>query len=243
MRRNRFSRLVAALLTLSATVSCVHPEKFNTPPEYVPPAHLAVRIEGSSMDLAGREINLEPGDSMRIRAVVENRPDSYSTPVITAADPSRLELLADGAYNVRRFGTLSLTATAVAKSPSEQPQTLIAFSKINMVCTAEMRVGIVLTVLDSVSGAPVASEKHRLVRSTGAARVDSARVISPINLVLSGVTPIGEGRWGIAAGAPGPWTVEVEADGYRAWRRDGVLVSSGLCGVITAQLTARLAPL
>jgi hypothetical protein len=239
MCRNRFCRLAAALLIVAE--ACVQPAKVDSPPEYVPPAHLAVRIEGSSMDLAGREINMVPGDSMRLRAVVENRPEAYSAPVITASDASRLELMANGAYNVRRVGTLSLTATAVAKSSSEQPQTLIAFSKISMVCTAEMRAGIVLTVLDSVSGAPLASEKHRLVRSTGAARVDSARVVTPANLILAGVTPIGEGRWGIAAGAPGPWTVEVEADGYRAWHRDGVLVSSGLCGVITAQVTARLA--
>ncbi len=241
MRSNRFSLLVPAMLAVA--VACVQPAKIDSPPEYVPPAHLAVRIEGSAMDIAGQEINMTPGDSLRLRAIVENRSEAYGTPVITSADPSFLELLPDGTYRVKRFGTLNLTATALAKSPNEQPQTLSAFSTLRLVCTAEMRAGIRLTVRDSVTGALIPSARAQRFRVTSATRVDSAVVSASGTLILSGsITPGGDGKW-ILWESPGTWSVDFDAAGYRPWRRDAVVVPAGLCHAIAVDLTANLQPL
>ncbi len=243
MRLSRKRLQLSALLTFVATAACSLPSSIDSPPADAPPAHLTLRVKGWDMDLDGREVNLVPNDSLRLHAFVENRPDAYSTPVISASDPTILEPLSDGTYNVRHFGTLNLTATALAKSPSQQPQVLTATAKINLACTAEMRPGIVLTVLDSVSGAPMALERTRRVRATSASRVDSVAVLPSGSLILGGVIPIGDGRWGFAMENPGIWSVEVEVEGHRAWRQDGIAVSRGLCHVITTNVAARLGPL
>ncbi|MBI5601172.1 MAG: hypothetical protein HY944_06360 [Gemmatimonadetes bacterium] len=234
----------SCLLAFVATAACDLPVVVHTPPAETPPAHLRLHVVDWGQDLNGSEIYLTPNDSLRLRAVVENRPDVYGTPVISASDPTILELLSDGTYNVRHFGTLELTATALAKAPQVQPQRLTATAKINLVCTAEMRPGIVLTVRDSLSGALVPSLGTRRIRAASATRVDSI-VVSPTgSLVLGGgAYPAGEGLWAFAMESAGVWSVDVEADGYRAWRGEGIAVSRGVCHVITVRVTARLRPL
>jgi hypothetical protein len=243
MFRTGFILRVTALLSTAAVFACGdNPVVIGTNPPAVQP-HLRVQVKGLDLDLAGREITLTPGDSLVVQAFVENRPEAYGVPEISASDPSMIERLSDGTYIVRRAGTLNLTATAFAKSSSEQPPLLMESARINIACTADMRAGLVLAVRDSVSGASVANEKTRRVRATGATRVDSATVSPTGALVTSGVFPGGDGRWSLAWESAGTWSVEIDADGYGPWRQDGIVVPRGICHVMTVNITARLSPI
>jgi len=237
---NRFIVRIPALFAGAAALSCA--DIVETHPTSVQP-HIRIQTSGLDLDLAGREITLGAGDSLLLVAVVEHRPEAYDVPEIKAADPSMLERVGDGIYNVRRTGTLDVTATAFAKSPTEQPRFLMESARINAACTLEMRAGILLTVRDSITGTIVMSDKTRRIRATSASRTDSA-VVSPSGTpTFSGVVPAGDGRWALAMENAGSWTVQMEADGYRLWRQDGIVVTRGLCHVKTLNVTARLQPL
>ncbi len=208
-------------------------------PDSVPVPHLSLRTD-FGLELLQGEVNLTPGDSLILLATVEGSPADYGVPWITATDTAALQPRHDGTALVRRSGELSLTVTAVPKVPSARTPLLSASARLRLVCTAEMRAGILLTVLDSISGAPVTTLSTRRIRATSASRVDSAIVSPSGSLTLAGVIPTGDGLWGFAMESAGIWSVEVEADGYRAWRGDGIAVSGGLCHVITQRVVARL---
>ena len=94
------------------------------------------------------------------------------------------------------------------------------------VCTDDLRAGLVVTVRDSVTGAPVSGA--RVVARTGAT-ADTAR--SPLNGISA-----------LAYEKAGTYEVTVEQAGYRPWTRANVQVTRDECHVRTVSLTALLQP-
>lgn len=228
----------AAILTFLLS-GCAASTEPSDPPESVPVPHLSLRTD-FGLELLQGEINLTPGDSLILRATVEGTPADYGVPWITATDTAALQPRNDGTAVVRRSGELNLTVVAQPKVATSRTPVLSANARLHVSCTAEMRAGIILTIFDSISGAPVASLSTRRIRATSDSRVDSIVVSPSGSLVQGGVMPIGEGWWAFAMETPGIWSVEVEADDYRTWRGEGVAVTRGICHVITARVVAKL---
>ncbi len=110
--------------------------------------------------------------------------------------------------------------------------TLVVLSAIacseSVVCTADFRYGISVSVEDSVSGASVASGARLVVR-------DGAYFESTSQVWVGDVL--------LAAGErPGLYIVVVSKSGYRDWTRTNVRVEDDGCHPVGVHLTARLQP-
>jgi len=235
--RHNGLRVVAFFACLLA--GCSASTEPSDPPESTALSHLSLKA-GSGPELLLGDIHLVPGDSLILRATVVGYPADYGVPSISATDTSALHPRNDGTAVVRRTGELSLTVVALPKVVSARTPVLSANARLHLACTAEMRAGIILTVVDSATGSPVASETTRRIRASSSTRVDSIVVSPSGSFVLGGVIPIGDGLWGFARESSGSWSVEVEAAGHRPWRTDGIVVSEGLCHVITQPVVAKL---
>ena len=101
-------------------------------------------------------------------------------------------------------------------------------SSTDVVCTQELRPGILVTARDSVSGAPAGD------RAIAVAIDGYLSVAQPGVRRTEGVT------FAFAAERPGTYAVRVEQTGYRPWERTDVRVRAGECHVRTVRLTALL---
>jgi hypothetical protein len=101
-----------------------------------------------------------------------------------------------------------------------------------IVCTDHVQPGIVVTIVDSVTGDP------RAAQSSGVAQegsfTDSLRPLG-----FDGQPPVMVSRHAADERA-GIYRVTVHAPGYRDWERSGLRVSSGDCHVQTRAVIARL---
>lgn len=106
--------------------------------------------------------------------------------------------------------------------------------EITDACTTSVEPGIVVTIEDAVTGAPLAGGARGAVHE--GAYVDS-------------LTPYGgDGAGGIVSRAAayersGLYAVAVEHPGYESWEESGVRVRQNGCHVGTVDLTAALEPL
>jgi hypothetical protein len=114
------------------------------------------------------------------------------------------------------FGTLGLMALGACTSNTDP-----------VICTADLRAGLVVTVLDSASGQAIASSS--LVVARQGTFADTARVSSAAT-------------YGLLYERAGVYDVTVSHAGYRDWHRSGVTVPADRCHVQTVALTARLQP-
>jgi hypothetical protein len=94
-----------------------------------------------------------------------------------------------------------------------------------IVCTLEARPGLQVTVVDSVSSAPITSALT--ITATDGAYADTAKFITG-------------GSAGLAYERAGIYTVEVTAASYLVWRQSQVSVTKGICHVNTVSLSAKL---
>ncbi len=101
-----------------------------------------------------------------------------------------------------------------------------------LICTAEARAAISLTVVDSLTGQPTAFT-GLFARAVDGTYTDST---------TSFFTNTGNGYVGagLAYERKGTYTVTVRASGYQDWIKTGVNVTAGECHVNGAVLTARL---
>lgn len=102
----------------------------------------------------------------------------------------------------------------------------------DVVCTADFRYGLNVTVLDAATGAAV--PRPLLIIATDGAYADTAQFArdpGPVPVVAP---------WPLAGERAGRYTVRVRATGYQEWRQEGVVVSRDVCHVIPVSLTARL---
>ena len=105
--------------------------------------------------------------------------------------------------------------------------------QLTPVCTTEARPGIVVTVVDSVTGDVPATAT--LIARSGT-YVDSVmRFRQPV--VVNGPPVL---LIGTAVERPGTYDVVVRSPGYRDWTRTGVRVTGNQCHVRLTELTARL---
>lgn len=96
------------------------------------------------------------------------------------------------------------------------------------ICTTEARVGIQVSVRDSLSGLPAAGGAVAVIQDQSF--IDTLRAIPfADSLMLYG-----------AYERPGVYTVLITKSGYRNWLRTNVVVNKDECHVITVQLDARL---
>jgi hypothetical protein len=93
-------------------------------------------------------------------------------------------------------------------------------------CTDELRPGIVVTVRDSVTNAPVSG----------------ARVVARTATIADTSRSQPNGVYPLVSEKPGTYAVTVEQTGYRPWARANVKVTSDECHVKTVSLTALLQP-
>lgn len=214
---------VIALLLAGCSVS-VEPAD---PSAIVPLSHLSLRTD-SGLELLQGEINLVPGDSLLLRATVVGSPGDYGVPTITASDPAVLESRPDGTAAVRRAGELNLSLIALPKIASPRTPVLSANTRLRLLCTMEMRPGLSLALQDSVSGQSLSGTGSMKLRVTSPAFTDS--LVAPT--LIAG--------WSTAWERSGTYSLTADVDGYQPWRRDAVVVSSGLCHVITQRVVAKL---
>ena len=100
------------------------------------------------------------------------------------------------------------------------------------VCSPTLGEAIAIVVRDAQTGAPLAAEARGVVQD--GAYVDSLR-LEPLQQPT---------EWMLVGGGnrAGTYTVVVERQGSRPWRRTGVVVGRGVCGVSTVTLVADLEP-
>jgi hypothetical protein len=110
---------------------------------------------------------------------------------------------------------LAYAAMACTKKPAEE----------QVMCTMEARSALAIVVVDSATGAGLASAAMAVV--TEGAFTDTLRGVDSL---LSGVHE-----------RAGTYRVEVTAPGYQPWMREGVLVTRDVCHVQTVSLRAPLA--
>lgn len=98
-----------------------------------------------------------------------------------------------------------------------------------LVCTAEARSGLAVTVRDSVSGLILADQVTAVARD--GAYADTARS----SLISSGI-------YSLAVERAGTYDVTVDHPSYHQWHRAGVTVTRDECHVQTVSLLARMQP-
>lgn len=109
-----------------------------------------------------------------------------------------------------------------AECPTSNPE---------LVCTAEFRYGLNVTVVDSLTGAPV-PRPILIVASEGAYSDTSKYALQPGDIQLA--------SWPLLGERPGVFTVLVRAAGYQDWVQSDVRIGRDACHVIPVALTARL---
>ncbi|MCM2317162.1 MAG: hypothetical protein NDJ92_18605, partial [Thermoanaerobaculia bacterium] len=151
--RNDLRAIAASACLLASCTAFIEP---SDPSPGIPLSHLSLKA-GLGPELLLGDTYLTPPDSLILRATVEGHPDDYGIPVITATDTAALQSRNDGTAVVRRPGEVNLTVVAQPKVVSARTPVLSANARLHVACTADMRAGVNLTVLDSLSGAPVAT--------------------------------------------------------------------------------------
>lgn len=122
----------------------------------------------------------------------------------------------------RTFVTLAATCGTFVASACSSP-----------VCPDEVYPGIVVSVIDSVTGEPAAAGATGMVVDGSYSELMSAHRIDGNGKILS---------LAAATGREGTYSVTIEKPGYETWFLDGIQVSEGLCSVETVELNARLQP-
>lgn len=101
------------------------------------------------------------------------------------------------------------------------------------VCTTEARAGIVISVVDSATGSPIACGAHAVITAPGFAEdVDNT-------------PPLPCDDRSAIAGAyerPGTYSVTVSRQGYYDLTMNDIVVTAGVCHVNTASVEARMIP-
>lgn len=110
---------------------------------------------------------------------------------------------------------------------------LAACKETPLTCPLILGPSVAVTIRDSVTGAFAASGAVVLAYST----VYSDTVYVPFNRPDLDAQPVSLGT-----GQSGPFLITVDKVGYREWMKTEVTVRSGVCGLETTQLTARLQP-
>lgn len=95
------------------------------------------------------------------------------------------------------------------------------------ICTTEARPGLMVDVVDSITGAPAGS--GAMIIATSGSYADTARY-----------TEAYPSPYPLAHEAAGTFVVTVKQEGYRPWSRSGIRVDKGDCHVRTVAVTARL---
>lgn len=179
-------------------------------------------------ELNGTHITYSAEDSLIVRASVIGDSAAYTTPTISAADPTMIESRPDGSARVLRSADIALIATATARSSRARPAMLQATGTLTVVCAMYAVAGVSLNMVDSVSGAAPSGPGVMRLKVTDGTYSDSLRTVTLIN------------NWWAAMERAGTYTATVDADGYLPWRQDGIVVTRGLCHVRKVSVTARL---
>jgi hypothetical protein len=108
----------------------------------------------------------------------------------------------------------------------------VAPSGPGVLCTAEFRFGLNVTVVDSISGANV--PRPILIVATEGTYSDTSKA------ALNAQDNIPFASWPLVGERAGTYTVLVRAAGYQDWQRNGVRIDRDACHVIPVALTARL---
>jgi len=110
---------------------------------------------------------------------------------------------------------------------------LVAFVVVangcGQVCTAILKPGIFLTIVDGATGNPIEGEVTVIVTDGS-----YSETVNPPFFPPGARTAV------LAAERPGTYRVEVQAAGYLPWVMSGVRVTRDDCHVETVALTARL---
>jgi hypothetical protein len=130
------------------------------------------------------------------------------------------------------LATIALGLGAAACSSTSTAETL---PPSGVICTGEFRMGLVVKVVDSLTGGP--PPQATLIATTSGAR-DSIGPLAPFKAFADSAPAI---YLSAAGERPGTYSLFVTAPGgYRDWRKDGVVVTKDACHVQTVKLEARL---
>jgi len=214
-------------LAIAIALSCAACGSLTGAADQTTSSYIDLRIDPGPA-INGLNIAYGAGDSLIIRASVMGDPAAYATPTISAADPTTIEVRPDGSARALRPATLVLSATAAAKSSRTRPAMLQATGTLSLACTMEARAGINVGIVDSVSAAAPSGLGVMRLKVTDGTYSDSLRTVTLL------------GNWASAWERSGSFTATIDADGYLPWRKDGIVVTRGLCHVRPTSVTARL---
>lgn len=103
---------------------------------------------------------------------------------------------------------------------------------VGPVCVDTRELGLLVSVVDSITGGPVVTENEVVAIDGSYADTATATLDRSETQALAG----------LATERPGTYHVETTAEGYRPWAKDGVRVSDGECHVQTVELEALMQP-
>lgn len=215
------------ILAVATALSCAACSSLTGATDSTSDSYVSLRADPGPL-LNGANITSVAGDSLILRATVVGDPDSYETPTVSAADPTMIESRSDGSARVLRPATLVLTAIAAAKSSRTRPATLRATGTLSLACEMYAAAAVNLAIVDPSAGVALSGLGVMRLKVTDGAYSDSLRTVTLINY------------WWAALERAGTYTATVDADGYQPWRKDGIVVTRGLCHVRPVSVTARL---
>lgn len=125
-------------------------------------------------------------------------------------------------------GCLTALAFACRSSSTDQD----GAERNDVVCTADFRYGLNVTVLDATTGAAV--PRPILIIATEGTYADTSQI------ALSTGSAPAFAAWPLLGERAGKYSVRVRATGYQEWRQDDVVITRDVCHVIPVALTARL---
>jgi hypothetical protein len=108
---------------------------------------------------------------------------------------------------------------------------------VGVICTAEAKAGLVISIEDSLSGSKGPFAGVNYVAREGTAFSDST-LVAAVPAQVSGLAF----SVGLAYERVGTYAVTVKATNYRPWTKSGVVVAKDACHVIPVSLVARLVP-
>lgn len=230
--RRRTPLPLAVALALAALAGCTAPSETRTAAG-ADAVSVAMYVNGVPVSRSSFAALLV-GDSLRFSARLLDAGGhelASVRPTIASHNPNAVSMDATGM--MRAVGRGASWIVAAYNSPTRG---LIADSTtVGLVCTTEVRAGLVLTVSDSVTGSASGLTGLAIAAQSGYVRDSLYYPSVPAN--MPGAPALLQG---LAFERPGTWEVRVNAAGYAPWVQSGIAVTADLCHVIPVAIAVRL---
>jgi hypothetical protein len=196
-----------------------------------------VDVDGTSLAITFVKVNNDSRCPMNAICVWEGnaqiqlavRDNGAAVPLVLNTTQEPRQIVA-GSYRIELLSLQPFPVVGETRDPDDYYATLVV-RRSNVVCTAEARAALSVSLTDSLTGASTFTNVT-VVASEGQ-YADSVKLAVYPDAIYSTSIPLAYER-------RGTYNVQVRAAGYAPWIKNGVVVSADECHVTPVALTARL---